>query len=172
MVPGFHSLTLSLDVRDGWLGNNRRFATFQVREPKKILVVSDRPESRYELQDTLRANRFDVETEAGRRRGPICRTSTPSISSVSPGRARLCGSTLAAYVEEASASSPAMTTSRSEGVSRSALMPGQYGKVELCRRSDERRRGRLELSSPRRSSTSDPPAVRGLAKIRKIDLVK
>ena len=49
--PGFHSLTFSLDVRDGWLGNNRRFATFQIREPKKILVVSDRPEKERELQD-------------------------------------------------------------------------------------------------------------------------
>ena len=60
--PGGHSVTLSLDVRDGWIGNNRRFATFQVREPKKILVVSDRPEVEHELQHALRANRFDVET--------------------------------------------------------------------------------------------------------------
>ena len=37
--PGDHSVTLSLDVRDSWVGNNRRFATFQVREPKRILVV-------------------------------------------------------------------------------------------------------------------------------------
>jgi hypothetical protein len=60
--PGSHSVTLSLDVRDSWLGNNRRFATFQVREPKKILVVSERPEKPGELQDALRANRFAVET--------------------------------------------------------------------------------------------------------------
>jgi hypothetical protein len=61
--PGHHSLTLSLDVRDSWVGNNRRLATFQVREPKKVLVVSDRPETRYELQGALHANRFDVETK-------------------------------------------------------------------------------------------------------------
>ncbi|HEX3316025.1 MAG TPA: VWA domain-containing protein [Gemmataceae bacterium] len=62
MGPGFHSVILSLDIRDGWLGNNRRFATFQVRQPKKILVVSDRPEKPGELQGAIRANRFEVET--------------------------------------------------------------------------------------------------------------
>jgi hypothetical protein len=40
--PGYHSLEFHLDSRDAWTGNNHRFATFLVREPKKVLVVSDR----------------------------------------------------------------------------------------------------------------------------------
>ena len=63
LAPGQHSVTLSLDARDGWAGDNRRFATFQVREPKRVLVVSDRPERPGELQGALRANRYAVETK-------------------------------------------------------------------------------------------------------------
>ena len=80
--PGYHSVTLSLDVRDSWVGNNRRFATFEVREPKRILVVSDRPEKPGELQGALRAPTTSPSRRPSRprwrRRFP--RTSTPSFS--------------------------------------------------------------------------------------------
>ena len=134
MGPGFHSVTLSLDVRDGWLGNNRRFATFQVRQPKKILVVSDRAEAQYdELQDALRANRFEVETK---KPNTVEGTDLSSFDAVYLfGVARpspTLWKTLDAFVKAGGGLGvvPGDQTMDPKAYA-TPLLPGQYGKVEF-----------------------------------------
>ena len=62
---GYHALEFKLDVRDSWAGNNRRFATFLVREPKKVWAVGDRAlDAEHVFLAALRANRLEAESKS------------------------------------------------------------------------------------------------------------
>lgn len=43
LSSGPHAVEAQIKTRDGFLGNNSRFATFAFREPRKILVLTDEP---------------------------------------------------------------------------------------------------------------------------------
>lgn len=63
LPPGKHSIEAKLATADGWQGNNRRFATFEVRQPRRVLILADSQAKAEDLAWALQANQYDAETK-------------------------------------------------------------------------------------------------------------
>ncbi|MFO0864248.1 MAG: BatA domain-containing protein [Gemmataceae bacterium] len=63
LPPGKHAIEAKLATADGWQGNNRRFATFEVRQPRRVLILADAPAKAEDLAWALQANQYDAETK-------------------------------------------------------------------------------------------------------------
>lgn len=66
LAPGYHQIEVSLATGDLLEFNNKRFVTFAIREPRRVLVVREDAAKAEKFLDALKALRFGVDAKTPR----------------------------------------------------------------------------------------------------------